>query len=710
MANPTMDNPTYAGSGGARARLRLGVICPTLYPGGAEQATLETLKCLDADRFQVVGTVSTSPHLRSPLVVQNYEKIAPVSFGQDEASRLAARCDVILCWAVEIGLFLPRGGKRPAVVMVSHSTADMEWANTIQRMAAPHVDVFVAVSRAALSSIPATHRSKAQIIPHALDQSRVEATKSREEVLRSWGIDPGRTVIGYVGRLAEEKRTILFPDVIASLPAQFVGVMVGIGSEERAVKVRAAAVARGRVFFPGAMSEIGNALNTFARFLHLALYESFCLAIAEAMLASVPVIATPVGFLKEYAGIAKLVPFRASPGAISLSILEDLNNADQSADRAAIAKRLIREVFNRRHFQKSWESAITSAAEDGPGGRRRSPGVADQSGSGSRLTMSQPTTFATSVSNRVRPSDFRATRDVGRPPRPPQSNPRKLLPSELLQILSCTFRGDVAPGTFLFGCAHPQVHSSNGVVDGDVCVVCVHRQPRTERLGSRNAFLATGERVPCSDWAVGVRAVSRNPRALERHLASLKTEGWKEPRVFLPPGIEVQDTQRALSVTIRDSPLEPVKEWFLALSELFMRKPRADAYLLCDDDLLISPGLGHYLASSLWPAAEVGVISLVGPAAFPGNNNSGFHLWRYGQEPTESSAYIIPNRSARSLISDQLLLTHRQGSFGGLAKTIDVLLANWCARSGHPYFFHNPCLARRIKDDPAPRIGPANEA
>jgi len=194
--------------------------------GGAEQATLDVLRCLDPARFRVVGTAVATAALRSDMMVRQYEELGPVVYTREDAVRLTSECDIVLCWGVDVGPFLPNIGRRPAVVVVGHSTCDMHYAVEIHARCSPTVDRFVAVSRAALPSIPRDRRAQTVVIPHAVDPERITASRTRDEVLRTWGIDPRLTVVGFLGRLAPEKRPPLFVDAIAELPDGHAGVMV----------------------------------------------------------------------------------------------------------------------------------------------------------------------------------------------------------------------------------------------------------------------------------------------------------------------------------------------------------------------------------------------------------------------------------------------------------------------------------------------------
>ncbi|HVA66191.1 MAG TPA: hypothetical protein VNK24_04625, partial [Elusimicrobiota bacterium] len=66
------------------------------------------------------------------------------------------------------------------------------------------------------------------------------------------------------------------------------------------------------------------------------------------------------------------------------------------------------------------------------------------------------------------------------------------------------------------------------------------------------------------------------PRArstLDQSLASLGDAGWNRPRLFAEPGTVLPECGRDLPVSRRDGKLGAFPNWYLGLSELFLREP-----------------------------------------------------------------------------------------------------------------------------------------
>ena len=197
-------------------------------------------------------------------------------------------------------------------------------------------------------------------------------------------------------------------------------------------------------------------------------------------------------------------------------------------------------------------------------------------------------------------------------------------------------------------------------------------------------------------WAVGVTTAPRRVSTLERCLTSLRSAGWGRPRLFAEPGVELRSEFADLPLTRRDETLGAFPNWYLGLCELVLREPRAGAYLICQDDVLFSKGLRDYLERTLWPAPDVGVVSVYCPSHYGGDKPAGYHIEDRGWDSWGALAYVFPNPSARALLSDPLVVNHRHHGPGDGVRNIDSVAGGWCQRTGRPYFVHVPSLAQHI--------------
>jgi hypothetical protein len=199
-------------------------------------------------------------------------------------------------------------------------------------------------------------------------------------------------------------------------------------------------------------------------------------------------------------------------------------------------------------------------------------------------------------------------------------------------------------------------------------------------------------------WAVGVTTAPRRQPTLAWCLDSLARAGWDRPRLFMDSAVAVPERHRGLPVSLRDSRLGAWPNYYLAVAELLMRDPHADAYLLVQDDVVFydRQDLRAYLERSLWPAEPVGAVSLFCSRAYT-RPRPGWHR-RRGRWVWGAQAFAFPRTSAKRLVADPYVLEHRWGSrHGGLAY-IDVLLGEWAARHGLPIYYPSPSLAQHVGD------------
>lgn len=311
----------------------------------------------------------------------------------------------------------------------------------------------------------------------------------------------------------------------------------------------------------------------------------------------------------------------------------------------------------------------------------------------------------------------------------------------------CHSRHSIPGESGTFFCAHPSVHARDHLITPPVCELCSYwsdpppfkPRPVPDRIVRRGAscFFLGDERglrecpschgrvrqkvfdcrhvlhaettiAECRDcrdyelplsvgtvktWAVGVTTAPREAATLERTLQSLCDAGFSQLRIFAEPDSLIPECFGDCPVTWRESRVGAFPNWYLALAELVMRVPQADAYFLCQDDVQLANGLRQYLEMILWPARSVGAVSVYRAARHPGPADFGFSLGRGGWDTHGALTLIFPNTSARALLAHPFVVNHRHlGPNSGLYNVDDVV-GEWCARAGLPYCAHHPSLA-----------------
>ena len=184
--------------------------------------------------------------------------------------------------------------------------------------------------------------------PNKTDGNSINPSTFREEI----GVPPNAKLIGFVGRLEPVKGCSLFirtiPKVTESFPDSYF-VVVGDGTEKKSLESLTRELRIGsKVFFCGFRDDPTNVFQSLDLYVLSSLNEGIPLAMLEAMSQGVPVVATRVGGIPEVIkdkvnGL--LVPPK-NPDALAESILEALNNSNETAKRVVEAKKTILNEFN----------------------------------------------------------------------------------------------------------------------------------------------------------------------------------------------------------------------------------------------------------------------------------------------------------------------------------------------------------------------------
>ena len=153
-----------------------------------------------------------------------------------------------------------------------------------------------------------------------------------------------RPLVGNVARLAPQKdhRTLI---EAARLVPEADFVVAGDGELRHELERQAAG---SRVRFLGARDDVPELLASLDVFAFPSLFEGLCLAVIEAQAAGVPVVATPVGGIRETVvdGETGLLVPTGDPGGLAAAIRRLLEDRPAAEAMAAEAKRRVRERFS----------------------------------------------------------------------------------------------------------------------------------------------------------------------------------------------------------------------------------------------------------------------------------------------------------------------------------------------------------------------------
>lgn len=287
--------------------------------------------------------------------------------GFQAARHLAIACDVVVVWALghelERALNVPR---KPAVISVSHCDKRSDWTTRLMHEQNRHADKNVVICPSGFEGVPKSedgNRTKTVLIPNAPDPLRVQPVEGREATRRKHGISEDKKLIVMVSRISTEKRIDVMVDAMKALGDDFHLLVVGPTSMAQPKYLDAMkAVSGANVSWADAVRQPGDILAAADAFASPSTYEGFGLSMAEAMLAGVPVIATPVGLLEDDTSLAHIVPLASSPTDWANAIRRDFDNPEQQARRVALARMMMQTKFGVDRWVGKWQRLASKLA------------------------------------------------------------------------------------------------------------------------------------------------------------------------------------------------------------------------------------------------------------------------------------------------------------------------------------------------------------
>jgi glycosyltransferase involved in cell wall biosynthesis len=171
-------------------------------------------------------------------------------------------------------------------------------------------------------------------------------------------------LVGTVGRLVPQKGLL---DLVAAAPAIAVRhpdvrfAIVGDGPQRAQLEAQAG----GRFLFTGWREDVPELLASFDVYALPSYFEGLCYAVIEAQAAGVPVVATPVGGVRENVvdGETGLLCRPGDPASLAAAINRLLDDADLARRLAGEARR---RVFDRYSVRRMVEETIALYARPAP--------------------------------------------------------------------------------------------------------------------------------------------------------------------------------------------------------------------------------------------------------------------------------------------------------------------------------------------------------
>jgi hypothetical protein len=204
--------------------------------------------------------------------------------------------------------------------------------------------------------------------------------------------------------------------------------------------------------------------------------------------------------------------------------------------------------------------------------------------------------------------------------------------------------------------------------------------------------------TPVRKWAVGVTTAPRPAPTLSECLASLAHAGWPGPRLFVDGAVTIPDEFSSLSRTHREPQMGAWPNYSLALLELMMREPEAEAYMIVQDDVLFARDsqMRDYLERVFWPGERPGIASLFCSRAYT-RPQAGWHLFE-GVWSLSALAFVFSKEAAQRFHADRGVILHRWSKTRNGLADISRTVGQWACENDIPVYYPTPSLVQHIGD------------
>jgi hypothetical protein len=199
-------------------------------------------------------------------------------------------------------------------------------------------------------------------------------------------------------------------------------------------------------------------------------------------------------------------------------------------------------------------------------------------------------------------------------------------------------------------------------------------------------------------WAAGVTTAPRGLSTVDWSIDSLIRAGWEPPHVFEDTAVLLASRSARCPTTTRSHRVGAWPNYYLALAELMLLEPHADAYLMAQDDAIFygRQDVRAYLEQVLWPGDRPGLVSLYCSSAYT-RPVAGWHLHR-GLWVWGAVAFIFPRELAKQFITDPTVFEHRWSDREHGLAGIDAVIGDWAERLGVSIHYSTPSLVQHAGD------------
>ena len=217
-----------------------------------------------------------------------------------------------------------------------------------------------------------------------------------------------------------------------------------------------------------------------------------------------------------------------------------------------------------------------------------------------------------------------------------------------------------------------------------------------EQIANLLPMPVSANRGGVKKWAVGITTAPRRLPTLEQCVHSVLAAGWDEPMLLIDGDVEILPSMSGLRASRHSPAAGALPNYILALWELYLRHPAADAYLMIQDDALMlgSSATRQYLESFLWPDDGACIASLYCSTKYV-QETAGWHKfdksWVWG-----AVAFVFSRDALKAFISSPIVFDHRELPDDQGLIEIDVLIGKVAVALDIPIYYPSPSLVQHI--------------
>lgn len=369
--------------------IRVALLTPDLGAGGTERWIASLAKFLPRDRAELiaVGVVrdgqkwdaitreitSTGTKVYGTRGVRwgihptEASTVTFVSTDDEVCRRTMAGADVLISWGLASpAALLAAGGWRGPHIVVSHGSS--QWARDQLKTAVPTATHCVAVSSDAATAFPPG--TSPDVIWNGSELERLAPTADRDTVRASWGCSPDDLLVGFVGRLSQEKNPLAVAHLAAALQKRMpsrrvrpVWIGTGLVQVVPGLQAEAKAIAGDACVWVPPPAHIGDAWGALDLHVMASPEEGFSLVVTEALAVGVPTVATRVGIVSEILSRfgQLVVPVAINPTGEQLADAATEALSDEHRRNIERAKRVTWAEFTAARMGRRWANYVRMA-------------------------------------------------------------------------------------------------------------------------------------------------------------------------------------------------------------------------------------------------------------------------------------------------------------------------------------------------------------